>query len=742
MNIHRAIELQFIEHLKKNDNKLVSWPKRLHICFDNAPGENINVNVFSYLATLVHHGVFLEVSVGTLIVGHTHNINDQLFSVWSRWLNVNDCISVTDMIQAFSENYRGWKVTATESDLVKSSNDTLNSEKIKASATGSDLVNGNTTVHDDETSSHASVDSLYMHIPSVVPKAVRAEMKRSIPVIQRDIIDAAKVAKPYLERVTRNIDVQGWITDTLKKDGGAQLFEGITKYHVFMFVKNQETKDTEMLLKFEANSHVRYPDRPHDIIHNGEKYRKKKVVIKAERIITEDPMALPFNFVDTTSVELLLNQLKDEDKHNVLLESQLKEMKAVCTSLGQQYQDQSKECSVCESITAGLRDIGTLHRPKQNDTVASEKYKESSKARTKFQADLLKHMGDPAFKANHADRIMHGWWTKWLNDRIPMIQQYYSTTGSVVPISDLTGLLTHPADQTNDEVYSKNRVEADCIEANGPPRPNDFVLTRAEREENKPPFWLGKIIRYFTPSKEVLTYYENVQKCHEFRVNNSKKVKDSRSEMPELPQELSQEMKMDVQDESWYKDSKKNLKRGKDQLQHSSTSSSLFMHTHLLVDWYAHVEETSTIDKKHNTKKRKNSEAAAAAATSDSTEVARSSKRIKRSGINYAESEHDNDEDDSYSEDQSQMSDDVPLSLINATPIVPIEKVNRVDATSQGHDKWKTLKYLPCHQERFKGNLIPVSTIIWWDRKILTTHKTLLQQPWEKIIRDLNQSTV
>ena len=72
-----------------------SWPERLHICFvDNAVGENMNKNVFMTLAIFVHHRVFKEVSIGTFFVGHTHNINDQMFRVWRKYLDRTPVLSV------------------------------------------------------------------------------------------------------------------------------------------------------------------------------------------------------------------------------------------------------------------------------------------------------------------------------------------------------------------------------------------------------------------------------------------------------------------------------------------------------------------------------------------------------------------------------------------------------------------------------------------------------------------------
>jgi len=60
------------------------------LTFDNAAGECKNQWMFRFLGLLVLHGVVLHVSVSNLLVGHTHDIVDQLFSIWSRMLRLKD----------------------------------------------------------------------------------------------------------------------------------------------------------------------------------------------------------------------------------------------------------------------------------------------------------------------------------------------------------------------------------------------------------------------------------------------------------------------------------------------------------------------------------------------------------------------------------------------------------------------------------------------------------------------------
>ena len=67
---------------------LMNWghplPPILYIQLDNTARENKNSTVFGYLSMLVKQGVFRKVKVNFLLVGHTHDHIDQMFSTFSR----------------------------------------------------------------------------------------------------------------------------------------------------------------------------------------------------------------------------------------------------------------------------------------------------------------------------------------------------------------------------------------------------------------------------------------------------------------------------------------------------------------------------------------------------------------------------------------------------------------------------------------------------------------------------------
>jgi hypothetical protein len=59
-------------------------PQCLYLQLDNCVGENKNRYVFAFLSLLVAKGIFKQVYVGFLMVGHTHEDVDAMFSKFFR----------------------------------------------------------------------------------------------------------------------------------------------------------------------------------------------------------------------------------------------------------------------------------------------------------------------------------------------------------------------------------------------------------------------------------------------------------------------------------------------------------------------------------------------------------------------------------------------------------------------------------------------------------------------------------
>jgi len=80
-------------------------PDVLYLQVDNCTRENKNRFMFCYMESLVAWGVFTDVFVSFLPIGHTHADIDQTFSCTSRRLRTNDATTMGDLIEQLRKSY-------------------------------------------------------------------------------------------------------------------------------------------------------------------------------------------------------------------------------------------------------------------------------------------------------------------------------------------------------------------------------------------------------------------------------------------------------------------------------------------------------------------------------------------------------------------------------------------------------------------------------------------------------------
>ena len=75
----------------------------LNLQLDNATRDNKNSFVFAYFSLLTYHGVFQEMNINFLIVGHTHDDIDALFGRWSFKLRGTDYPTLPLLMKSFMD---------------------------------------------------------------------------------------------------------------------------------------------------------------------------------------------------------------------------------------------------------------------------------------------------------------------------------------------------------------------------------------------------------------------------------------------------------------------------------------------------------------------------------------------------------------------------------------------------------------------------------------------------------------
>ena len=94
----------------------VPLPKKLFLQLDNSAKDNKNRYVMDFCSLVTAKRVFKEVTVGFLIVGHTHEDIDAHFSYLSKLLKMKNTYVLADLMKAFMDSQ---KTTAFILELVQ-----------------------------------------------------------------------------------------------------------------------------------------------------------------------------------------------------------------------------------------------------------------------------------------------------------------------------------------------------------------------------------------------------------------------------------------------------------------------------------------------------------------------------------------------------------------------------------------------------------------------------------------------
>jgi hypothetical protein len=106
----------------------VLWPRKLYLQGDNGPA-NKNNAFFQYCGWLVREGIFDVVRASFMMVGHTHDIVDQVFSRISYGLKGQTILTVNSFIDKIPEYYTSLSVKNVEKAQYKASETTLNARE-------------------------------------------------------------------------------------------------------------------------------------------------------------------------------------------------------------------------------------------------------------------------------------------------------------------------------------------------------------------------------------------------------------------------------------------------------------------------------------------------------------------------------------------------------------------------------------------------------------------------------------
>ena len=441
------------------------WPRSLHVVFDNTAGDCKNTTTFRFLGSLVAAGVFKFVSVSTLMVGHTHDIVDQLFSVWSKQLGLADTSGVAnleEMHALFRKNYESQIYALAE--LMQ----TFEAEKKR-----------------------------------------KGGSKRLEPKIARHLVDVANAigVEPLILLQQFSINADEWI--------GSKSIDALASANIFHICKEVDTvvgtdeqgasiyeEAVVMYSRHLARSHITDRDVPHPYtgLPDGP-YAARFVLLRKKEYPTADPTRCPPRYVPTDGPRSCSAQHVVEKNMSV-------ERKRVFDAQLDKFEDNFKklndQCATCAKLQTVLQKIGPIHRPTPEEKKIPsrvEEHQRQVKAKNLAMKNIKNHSRDVVFKAAHAPLDATDWWVKWQRRVVEVIHPYYVKQGISVQLSEADrvrlcgGRKSHPHSlpaEAGAPALMRQRGDIERMRTGSPPAVGDLVIARSSLPQQ--PFWVGEIV--------------------------------------------------------------------------------------------------------------------------------------------------------------------------------------------------------------------------------------------------------
>jgi hypothetical protein len=461
----------------------MKWPRRLHLTFDNAAGECKNQWMFRYLGLLVLHGVVQHITVSNLLVGHTHDIVDQLFSIWARMLRLQDALTLSAMKKIFHERY----VTRIQGlvNLMKKRHQERDGLSHDEQAAFEEMQHSSAE-------SAADWSSAAGNILQEFTKFVRA----TFPSVLDELA-------PHIELQQESLDVQGWLQRAVRADKLPTL-EFLSEAYNFG-IEQDDNGDVYLYNKHLCDSEtvaVNSQGLPitHRYMHQATgHYTARALLYKAGDGQLADPYRMPPLHLD---VEKMRHTAAKYREIKLMSAAQWNEFDAMLTRFEDAQKHQRQLCSQCSELAAAYCGIGVVHRAHGADEADRQAANLKTRSRDSAWKALREHLYDPLFAMQHRQgQVMTNWWRKWLARVDEHILPAYVARSLMVDTRHPTANLydVHPDRLcTNGEeapwLVQPARVDLGWLRAHGVPRPGQMAIVRAG-DDVREPFYVAEIVR-------------------------------------------------------------------------------------------------------------------------------------------------------------------------------------------------------------------------------------------------------
>lgn len=436
--------------------------------------------MFRYLGALVLHGVFEYITVSTLLVGHTHDIVDQMFSVWSKLLRIHDAETYEKMRALFHDKYH--KRVAGLAAMMRG-------DLEAAAAADADL-------NADAAAEVVEEERQGLHGPH---RAAEWDSKAAERLANFAVEMSRETGmQPEITLQTLSVNVQAWLSQAngASKAPDRQL-ANIGTPHVFAVEKDPESGDVYLYNKFLVSSTSR-SDRGERHLYMSQQsgsYTSRALLYRADEVITIDPSRNPPLKVDT---EELRDTVDAYGQLEAMGPPEIKQYCAMLDRLDQAQSDLADICVECKKLIESLNSIGVVRRGKHASQADLEAARRKDKERVRVTQQLEAHIADPAFAEQHGRLVVHGWWTKWLHRAKHHILPAFVERGVVVnPAHRDLSYHIHPSALVSNGAEpplfeSDTRVDVSWLREHGAPKQSHIAIVRSN--DPKTPLWLCEIV--------------------------------------------------------------------------------------------------------------------------------------------------------------------------------------------------------------------------------------------------------
>ena len=475
------------------------WPEGVHLQFDNAAGDFKNSTFFRFVGMFVALGTFLYVTLGTMTVGHTHDIVDQLFSVWSRSLDINDCVTYAEMAFLFRQKYHS-KIYAIK-EIIES-------------------------------------DRKIGGVPEATVSQRVVELARDLGALPEIVllqfsIDAERwMYVPVADKDRRVSETFEW--RSLDQKYGK--LEGTRDYHQFYIVKEaaqDRSLGDEVVLYSRHLADTEHT--PPEVTHHYKRVRFGPWTNRTRLFLISDvqhlidpqhrhhrnPMQLPPLKI---ALDSICRTLDAEERLGRIDELQRKEWDEWMERFDAMARRTAERCTGCATLIDQIGAYGPLHRPSATATPTErEDYNKKKTDKDKKRQELQVHLNDPGLVAQHSLFTNGTYWAKWIERTKNVIIPHYRRRGLLRERIDSgtqsgdSGRTPHPSrpvQNARDNVHIVPvRVDANWIKDKGPPEKGHYIVCRST--DIYDPFWIGYIPKEQEEKELVQQYAAALQTARE-----------------------------------------------------------------------------------------------------------------------------------------------------------------------------------------------------------------------------------